>query len=279
SGHGGDLLYRWGNPQSYGASSPENRMLFGQHDATWIKHGQDQRWAIMLYNNGIGRPGMDYSEVNILVPPLNDQGTYDRVPGFPFDPLVPDWTIDQFDGETFFSSNVSGAYMTPNGTIIMCVGQTGTLLEADTLTKSPQWKYISPISNNAAASQGTFPQSNNLFKVRRYGEFFPGFEGKELISQGPLELNPLPSNCVITDIEEIEGEIRIPKIFPNPSSGIVNLESAEDLGIIRVWDQRGNLLRSQKSNKGTLDLSNLPAGVYFLKAEYSPTQRVVLLPH
>src|SRR4051794_1860061 len=36
-GHGGDLLYRWGNPALYGAHGPER--LFGQHNAQWIPDG------------------------------------------------------------------------------------------------------------------------------------------------------------------------------------------------------------------------------------------------
>jgi len=37
SGKGGDLLYRWGNPETYDA--PGSQMLFDQHDAQWIEPG------------------------------------------------------------------------------------------------------------------------------------------------------------------------------------------------------------------------------------------------
>ena len=39
SGKGGDLLYRWGNPEVYRAGTPADRQLFAQHDAQWIDDG------------------------------------------------------------------------------------------------------------------------------------------------------------------------------------------------------------------------------------------------
>ena len=36
SGKGGDLLYRWGNPNAYRAGTKADRRLFAQHDAHWI---------------------------------------------------------------------------------------------------------------------------------------------------------------------------------------------------------------------------------------------------
>ena len=36
SGKGGDLLYRWGNPQVYDRGGPEDQQLFYQHDSRWI---------------------------------------------------------------------------------------------------------------------------------------------------------------------------------------------------------------------------------------------------
>ncbi len=40
SGKGGDLLYRWGNPQAYDAGTATDQQLFGQHDAYWIEPGR-----------------------------------------------------------------------------------------------------------------------------------------------------------------------------------------------------------------------------------------------
>ncbi|MEW8385738.1 MAG: aryl-sulfate sulfotransferase, partial [Candidatus Thiodiazotropha taylori] len=39
SGKGGDLLYRWGNPQAYDAGTADEQMLFVPHDGEWIEAG------------------------------------------------------------------------------------------------------------------------------------------------------------------------------------------------------------------------------------------------
>jgi len=38
-GQGGDLIYRWGNPQAYQKGNSGDQKLFGQHDAQWIPNG------------------------------------------------------------------------------------------------------------------------------------------------------------------------------------------------------------------------------------------------
>ncbi|MBU0497764.1 MAG: aryl-sulfate sulfotransferase, partial [Candidatus Thermoplasmatota archaeon] len=35
-GRGGDILYRWGNPQAYRAGTPAQQQFYSQHDAQWI---------------------------------------------------------------------------------------------------------------------------------------------------------------------------------------------------------------------------------------------------
>jgi len=39
SGMGGDILYRWGNPQCYRGGTAEDQTLFGPHDIQWIESG------------------------------------------------------------------------------------------------------------------------------------------------------------------------------------------------------------------------------------------------
>ena len=56
-GHGGDLLYRWGNPRSYRAGTAADQRLFTQHDAHWIPKGYPGEGHILVFNNGNGRPG------------------------------------------------------------------------------------------------------------------------------------------------------------------------------------------------------------------------------
>ena len=52
-GRGGDLLYRWGNPETYGRGTAEDRRLFGQHDVRWVPGDGASEWRIMFYNNSV----------------------------------------------------------------------------------------------------------------------------------------------------------------------------------------------------------------------------------
>ncbi|MBO7570706.1 MAG: T9SS type A sorting domain-containing protein [Bacteroidales bacterium] len=54
-------------------------------------------------------------------------------------------------------------------------------------------------------------------------------------------------------------------IFPNPTTGIVNIE-AEGLNNVVVYDVTGRMMMSV-ANESTIDISNLEAGVYFFSVE------------
>jgi hypothetical protein len=55
-----------------------------------------------------------------------------------------------------------------------------------------------------------------------------------------------------------------PEVFPNPSTGIFNIEHAPQEGTIDLVDINGNILKSETSVPSFLDLKELSNGVYFL---------------
>ena len=57
SGMGGDILYRWGNPQNYRAGDEGDRVFFIVHGANWIDPGSPGAGNILVFNNG-DRPGV-----------------------------------------------------------------------------------------------------------------------------------------------------------------------------------------------------------------------------
>ena len=69
SGKGGDLLYRWGNPQTYRVGAAADQQFFGQHDAQWIESGCPGADNILVFNNGLDRPAGKYSSVEEILPP------------------------------------------------------------------------------------------------------------------------------------------------------------------------------------------------------------------
>ncbi len=57
------------------------------------------------------------------------------------------------------------------------------------------------------------------------------------------------------------GQIRV---FPNPTSGIINLSGLSQLAEVKIYSIQGKLLKSEHQVENTFDISDLPAGVYFL---------------
>lgn len=75
-GKGGDILYRWGNPQVYHAGDESDQKLFAQHDARWVTSENPGTAHITIFNNGVSRPGIDYSSFEEIVPPVDENGNY-----------------------------------------------------------------------------------------------------------------------------------------------------------------------------------------------------------
>ena len=125
SGKGGDLLYRWGNPQTYDQGTANDQKLFKQHDANWIDPNYPDGDKIMIFNNlGGNLGGTNYSTVNIINPPVDGNGHYLYLGGA-FVPINFDWTYQAPVPTDFFSSILSGARRLPNGNTLICEGQKG----------------------------------------------------------------------------------------------------------------------------------------------------------
>ncbi len=128
-GRGGDLLYRWGNPQSYQSGAPADQQLFGQHDAQWIKPGYPGEGNIILFNNGECRPDGEYSTIEEIKPPLKEDGSYERAEGEAFGPEKPAWRYMAEKKEDFSSSFISGVQRLQNGNTLICSGVQGWVFE------------------------------------------------------------------------------------------------------------------------------------------------------
>jgi len=129
SGKGGDLLYRWGNPVVYRRGTITNQKLFSPHDASWIKPGYPGEGNILLFNNGVNRPGGEYSSVEEITPPVDDTGNYSLTPGSAFGPTAPTWTYTANPPTSFFVSHLSGAQRLINGNTLICDGESGNTFE------------------------------------------------------------------------------------------------------------------------------------------------------
>jgi hypothetical protein len=159
-GKGGDILYRWGNPQSYRAGNEADEKFFRQHDAGWIESGLPGEGNILVFNNGLGRPGTDYSSVDEIVPPVDSNGTYQLIPGSAYGPENQTWIYTAENPGDFYALNLGGAQRLPNGNTLICNGPYGIYFEV-TPEKDIIWEYVSSV---------------NTFKVHRYAPDYPGLQ-------------------------------------------------------------------------------------------------------
>jgi len=167
SGMGGDILYRWGNPQAYRRGSAADQQFYGQHDATWVEEGYPGEGDILVFNNGVGRAGPRYSSVEQIVPPVDGNGNYALAGGAAYEPAAPTWIYTAPNPTDFYSQNISGATRQPNGNTLICSGAQGWFFEVN-LAGDLVWEYTNVYPN---------PQNNHVFKVHRYPHYlFPEAE-------------------------------------------------------------------------------------------------------
>jgi hypothetical protein len=109
---GGDYLYRWGNPQAYGRGNNSDHQLASQHGVNWIPQGYPGEGNLILFNNNYTN---STSAVFELVPPINENGTYDIDDDQPFGPDNPTW----FHAGNFHTQMQGGAFRQPNGNTLV----------------------------------------------------------------------------------------------------------------------------------------------------------------
>jgi hypothetical protein len=200
-GMGGDLIYRWGNPEAYGRGTPLDKQLFHQHNAQWIRPGLPNAGKILVYNNGDGRPGLQlYSSIDMIDPPMNQNGSYQIFGGNPYGPATYFWEYTAPVRTDLYSQLVSGVHIMPNGSMMICEGLSGQFWEVDTNGKRV-WKYINPISQNTPLTQGQNPAINSVFRCTYYPPSYSAFTGRTLTPGQELEKQPVrPALCEIRNI-------------------------------------------------------------------------------
>ena len=125
SGKGGDLIYRFGNPDAY-ESPAGNRMFYHNHNPTLVPDTN----RILVFSNGI--PAVD-----------NHSIVYELELPAAFD-LKSDLNNElniywNFDHEDLFSAKVSGAHRLPNGNTLITEGTSG--FWEVTNNKEIVWKF------------------------------------------------------------------------------------------------------------------------------------------
>jgi hypothetical protein len=268
SGKGGDFLFRWGNPLAYNTGT--STQFFGQHNAQWIQTGLPYENQIMVFNNGNGRTGGNYSTIEIINPPVDG---FNYTSSLPYLPATTSWIYNDGNPNNFYAQLTSGCQQLSNGNVLFCNGPKGTFKEISA-SGSILWEYINPVSVTGILTQGTTAASNAAFRCTFYPSSYSGFNNQLFSSPTIIEnSNSVSSTCTLSTTidEETIGEEAI-FVYPNPAKEFINVEFSglnyKNISI-EITDVFGKVVQKEISKNENqmfnLNVSSLAAGYYVLK--------------
>jgi len=284
-GKGGDIVYRWGNPQAYRAGTTADQKLFSQHDARWIDPGLPGAGDIMVFNNGDKRPNGNYSSVDEITPPIDSTGHYYIDSSGVYGPTTLTWTYVAQPPTSFFARNISGADRLPNGNTLICEGTAGKFFEVDA-SGNMVWEYVNPVTRFGILTQGDQPSFNLVFKVYRYSPQYSGLTGKDLSEKGTIE----KYSTGIKSENLRPYRFALGQNYPNPfnPSTVISWQLPVNSHVVlKVYDVLGrevstliNEVEKAGNHKVRFDAGNLANGIYFYSltaGNFHQTKKLILL--
>lgn len=206
-GMGGDILYRWGNPQTYRAGDSNDQQLSYQHNAHWTPEGFPGEGNILVFNNG---EIWGYSSIVEIEPPVDEFGNYSLPsPGLAHNPILPVWSFTADPPESFYAPVRSGCQRLFNGNTIMVNGPDGLIREVNP-AGDIVWLYQNPDGINGPTVQGESHRATLMFLVHRYPLDHPAFEGRTLAPGATIEIYPITmSGSTVFPLEPHESDLQI----------------------------------------------------------------------
>lgn len=286
AGHGGDFLYRWGNPAAYGATG--TAILNVTHDAHWIPEGCPNAGRLVGFNNkGVSS---SQSSVDQVTPVMNG---YNYTFGTPT-------TYTQRHACNGYSSNMGNSQQLPNGNMLVCIATAGNIYEIDPAgnsiwTKSaggtaPQaFRYDVCYVNQAAPAIPTITLNGSDLQSSTAVSYQWYLNGVQIAGATNQTYTPTQNGVYLVKVTDSNGcmysysvgykytgansvnDLNLSNavnIFPNPTTGVVNIDNKIFAGKefeVTVYDALGKKLINEK-NVFTLDLSGYESGLYFMSA-------------
>lgn len=269
-GKGGDIIYRWGNPEAYNQGTSSERKLGFQHDIHWMDNDEDptpaNRGKLMVFNN---KSQPNVSTANTFLPVFDTLTHQYQLLNNVYLPTGFDYSYTTPDPADMYCAVVSSVQELPNGNKLICSGRLGYTLEVDSLNEIV-WEYKTPLNGGVPAVQGTIiPLSGNFtFRTKKFSADWPGFIGRNLDAIGYIELNPDTTFCS-TILSTTDLQLFNAVIAPNPTTGIVSFSNlpVNYNGNVTVYGLTGENLFTQQlhgSALNELNLSDFQAGIYLL---------------
>ena len=283
-GRGGDILYRWGNPQAYGATG--NGVYNVIHDAHWIPEGPLAGSIAVFNNNGVSN---NQSSVDIISSPWN--GSDYGLSSGAYSPAT--YTVRHACfGHT---NNMGNSYQLPNGNMLVCIAQDGLVYEIDPQgnniwekqvngTVPHAYRYSACYLADELPATPTVTVSGNVLTAvggASYQWYLNGTQipGATLASytataSGNYQVQAVAAgNCrselsegvAITLNSMLEQSSSTWSITPNPVKNELQLQFAPQ-GMVTIYNLQGGVCMQGKSNE-KFDVEALPSGTYVLRLQ------------
>ncbi|HTW92360.1 MAG TPA: aryl-sulfate sulfotransferase [bacterium] len=253
-GHGGDLLYRWGNPQAYRRGDSSNMLFHAQHNCQWIRSGLRGAGDIMVVDNGLQRRDSLYTTIIEFTPPVDSTGHYPTLgPGQRYGPTGPSWQYIATPPTSFYTPQVGSAQRLPNGHTLICEGTKGRFFEigADSVLT---WWYRSPVIDTTPLNQGDTIAHTDQWTLKtivhrspRYPLNYAGLQGHDLTPGYPIEVYQTKQYTGLAQAP-VAGRVRVGLAArPNPFGRRTAIRFSlpqKTLAAIGIYSVDGRLIRS-----------------------------------
>ena len=266
SNQGGDILWRWGNPQVYKQGTIANQKLFLQHDSKWVESGYIDSGKITVFNNG-GDGSFSYSSVHLITPEINS-GVYIKENNT-FKPTTFEWTWQgSILGDVVQEGKKSGAHALPNGNFIICetsLGRISEIKKEGTLI----WSYKNPtgLGFNIYNQFESSTNENDLFRGEKYPSNYIGFTGKDLSSNGIIENQNSNSNSCVNLLSIDTIELKSISVKNPMKENRIEFNQMVDLDSVTIIDINGRIIYEFFNIKSNHIITKLEPSIYLLKLQ------------
>ncbi|MCP4458371.1 MAG: T9SS type A sorting domain-containing protein [Cytophagales bacterium] len=267
SGKGGDILWRWGNPQVYNQGGSPNQQLFKQHDPKWVEYGFADEGRITVFNNRPEDDGVIGSSQVEMLEPVITEGEYLLIENV-FAPEGPVWSWNgEILGSVLYEDKKSGAHALPNGNMIVCETGKGRITEINR-EGTVLWSYVNP-HGVELLDQFSTPIGNGIFRGEKYLPNFPAFEYLELSSRGYLEnINSLSETCEMN--EEILGTVSISResyqvVNPVCNGRLSIIGNVDDISKVTIHSMDGEILLTTLTGNIDNMILDIASGIYIVQ--------------
>lgn len=310
SGKGGDFLYRWGNPASYGASGTAKFNVI--HDAHWISSDNPKYPNYLCAYNNKGGTGSK-TAITIWSPPYNGYN-YSYTAGQAYGPANYAYQYNS----SFTCQNEGNSQQLPNGNMIVNnsfasvyeIDSSNTIVWSKTSTNSTHvYRYSlcyvrgpiatagasqtqitagTPVTLNATATSVTETNPTYTYDWSSNPAGFTSSVQNPILTPNTITtytvlvtntaLGCSSTSSVVVDVTVGTNENAIDnlEIYPNPSSNVFNIKlPSNNLNyLLEVFDPIGRIILNDNNIK-SFDLKDYQSGLYFVVFTFENNKKVI----